>query len=217
MATFDNFTYNGGCTSFIRNIQNGTSQPYTRELDLVKKYLLENPNKNNIFLDIGGHIGTTALPYSRLFSTVIAYEPNKSNFNYLLENIKFNNCTNIIAKNVGVFNKNTNGKIIKHGKNSGCFYLKESDEIDSIPMIKLDDETLDGQVDFIKIDTEGSELYVLEGAKNIINKFKPLIQVETNSTSKKFFDYDKKKIFDFLFDLGYKIYNDDGNDPIFYY
>jgi len=217
MATFDNFTYYGACDGFKYHIENGISQPYPRELDLVKKYLLENPRKNNIFLDIGGHIGTTSLPYSRLFSSVIVYEPNKTNFNHLIENIEFNKCTNIIAKNVGVFNKKTNGKIIQHGTNSGCFYLKESDEINTIPMIKLDDENINGPVDFIKIDTEGSELYVLEGAKNIIDQYKPLIQVETNHTSKIFFDYDKNKIFDFLFDIGYKIYNDDGNDPMFYY
>lgn len=217
MSSYDNFTYFGTCADFHYHIVNGLAQPYPRELNLVKKYLLENPNRNNIFLDIGGHIGTTSLPYSRLFSSVYVYEPNKSNFNSLLKNIEFNNCTNIIAKNIGVLNTNTKGKIIKHGKNSGCFYLKESNEKDAITMIKLDDENISGQVDFIKVDTEGSELYVLEGAKNLIIKYKPLIQVETNNSSKKFFNYEKKKIFDFLFEIGYKIYDDDGNDPIFYY
>ena len=47
-------------------------------------------------------------------------------------------------------------------------------------MISLDSVDFNDKIDFIKIDTEGSELYVLQGAKSIINHHKPLIQVETN-------------------------------------
>jgi FkbM family methyltransferase len=216
-STYDNITYFGACPSFHYHIVKGISQPYTRELDLVKKYLIKNPNKNNTYLDIGGHIGTTSLPYSKLFSQIIVYEPTKNNYKHLLKNIEYNKLTNIIAKNVGVFNKNMKGKIIKHGKNSGCYHIKESGNIDSIDIIKLDNENIKTQVDFIKIDTEGSELYVLEGAKNLIKKCKPLIQVETTDHTNKLYNYDKKKIYDFLFEIGYKIYNDNGVDPIFYY
>ena len=106
--------------------------------------------------------------------------------------------------------------ILKHGTNSGCFFIKENNNGDT-NLVKLDDEDIPGQIDFIKIDTEGSELFILEGAIKTINKFKPLIQIETNSTSKKLFNYDKSKIFIFMKNLGYKIYDDDDNDPIFIY
>jgi len=130
-----------------------------------------------------------------------------------------NNINNIITYNKGIFNKNINGILKKHDNNSGSYVMEELKykTEDSIEFIKLDDMNITNKVDFIKIDTEGSELFVLEGSKQLICKNKPLIQVETNMCSNKFFNYDKTKIFEFLFNLGYEILDDDGNDPIFIY
>tara|TARA_Y100000816_G_C26107818_1_gene589427 strand:+ start:3269 stop:3928 length:660 start_codon:yes stop_codon:yes gene_type:complete len=215
-ATFDNFTYTGCCSGFKRSIMLGQSQPYTRELNLVKKYLEKYPNKNNTYLDIGGHIGTTSLPYSRLYKSIIVYEPNKNNYSYLFKNIDLNQCTNVIAKNVAISNKTSNCNTIYHGCNSGCYYTKENRN-GSINQIKLDDEKFENNVDFIKIDTEGSELFVLQGCEKIINRYKPLIQIECNGLSDKYFNYSKKEIYDFMKNKNYKILDDNGNDPLFYY
>lgn len=216
ISKYDNIEYEGACKSFHKYIITGRSQPYPRELKIIKKYLENNPEKNNFYIDIGGHIGTTALPFSRLFKNVLVYEPNKTNYDFLVNNIKRNNFKNVEAINCGVSNKNMNAQVVKHGKNSGCFYLKECNENEGIKVVKLDDLKLEN-IDFIKIDTEGSELLVLEGALNLIKKNKPLIQVETNKCSDKYFGYNKSKIFNFLKELNYKILDDDGNDPIFYY
>ncbi len=217
MSSYDNFIYDGADEIFHYHIINGLSQPYPRELNIVKNYLLKYPNRNNTYLDIGGHIGTTALPYSKLYKNVITYEPNIDSYNYLIKNIQNNKCANIIAKNVGVFNKTMKAKIFRHGTNSGCYYIKESNDIDAFNVIKIDEENIENKVDFIKIDTEGSELYVLQGAKNIIKRDSPLIQVETNNCSNKFFNYDKTEIFDFMEEMNYKILDNNGNDPLFYY
>jgi FkbM family methyltransferase len=217
MSTFDNITYEGACPGFHSYIISGRSQPYPRELKLVKKYMDMFPNKNNTYLDIGGHIGTTALPYAKIFKNIIVYEPNVVSYNHLVNNIKINKCTNIIAKPVGVSNVISKAIVVKHGANSGCYYIKDSTEDTAIDIIRLDDEKIDDSVDFIKIDTEGNELYVLMGAKELIQKYKPLIQVETNKTSNKLFNYDKQEIFKFMTDIGYKVFDDNGNDPLFYY
>jgi FkbM family methyltransferase len=130
-----------------------------------------------------------------------------------------NNINNIMLYNKGVYNKNTTCKVIQHDLgNSGCFYIKECDknDINSIEVIKLDD-IIDNnsKVDFIKIDTEGSELQVLEGAINLISTYKPLIQVETNQCSGKYFGYNKERIHEFMKQHDYKIFDDDGNNPLF--
>jgi hypothetical protein len=44
------------------------------------------------------------------------------------------------------------------------------------------------------IDTEGSELFVLEGAYDLILENKPLINLETNQCSEMYFGY-KKNVF----------------------
>jgi FkbM family methyltransferase len=216
ISKYDNFEYEGACKSFHKHIIKGLSQPYTRELEIIKKYLLNNKNNNDTYIDIGGHIGTTSLPYSRLFKNIIVYETNYENYNHLINNIKRNNINNIIAKNKGVYNKNMKATIVKHGNNSGCYYIKESNDENGINVIRLDDEDIKGKIDFIKIDTEGSELFVLESAIELIKRDKPLIQVETNNCSNKFFGYNKDKIYTFMEKMNYKILDDNGNDPIFY-
>jgi len=219
LASYDNFTYKTDDDVFISHINRGMSEPYPRELDIVKRYLSEYPTKNNTCIDIGGHIGTTALPYSRLYKNVIAYEPNVVSYNFFLENIKNNNVSNVVVHNKGVYNKTMRCRVVKHeGGNSGCYYIKEcsADIIESIDVVKLDDAQLPTPIDFIKIDTEGSELYVLQGATEIIKRWRPLIQVETNSSSDKYFGYNKSKIYDFLSNYHYEAFDDDGNNPLFY-
>jgi len=66
------------------------------------------------------------------------------------------------------------------------------------------------------IDTEGSELFVLEGAYDLILENKPLINLETNQCSEMYFGYKKERVFEFLKSLDYKVLNDDGNNPLFY-
>lgn len=222
VASFDNLYYMTDDHDFIWHIQHGLCEPYPRELKLVKSYLKTYPSHNHTFIDVGGHIGTQSLPYSRLFQKVIAFEPNLKSYHFFKENIKRNHIQNITLYNKGVFNTTTTCKLIQHSRcNSGCFYIKECEknDKDAIDVIKLDDLEIpeNENVDFIKIDTEGSEIYVLEGATELIMKDKPLIQVETNSNSDKYFGYPKDRIFEFLKQHDYKIYDNDGNNPLFYH
>ena len=219
IAVYDNYKYKCNCESFKWHINNGLSQPYPRELKIITNYLKSNPTKNNLYIDIGGHFGTTCIPYSKLFKNIHVFEPNKENFDLLNFNIKINSIKNIYSHNYGIYNKTTNAICERHDNNSGSIVMKEVDKptSDSIQMLALDSIQFNDKVDFIKIDTEGSELYVLQGAKSIIDNHKPIIQVETNHCSQKFFNYDKNEIYDFMYSMNYKILDDDGNDPIFYY
>ena len=111
-----------------------------------------------------------------------------------------------------------NCHIVKHnGGNSGCYYIQECEKSEnSIEVVKLDDLNIEG-ADFIKVDTEGSELFVLEGALDLISKDKPLIQFETNNCSLDYFGYDKERIFEFMKQQDYKVLSDNGINPFFYY
>jgi len=60
--------------------------------------------------------------------------------------------------------------------------------------IKLDEIKINKKISFIKIDCEGFELEVLQGAKSIIKKNKPAILVEQNNN----------KVVKFILSLGYK-------------
>ena len=134
---------------------------------------------------------------------------------FFLENIKLNNSNHITVHNKGVYKKTTFCRVVPHeGGNTGCYYIKESSS--GIPVVRLDDEEIPGKVDFIKIDTEGSELYVLESAVELIKKDKPLINIEINGLSEKHFGYSERLILDFLTYLGYEQFDDDDTNPFFY-
>ena len=217
-ASWDGFTYTLDDPVFIWHINNGRTEPYPRELGLVKSYLERFPERNNTFIDVGAHIGTTALPYSRLFKHVIAYEANSNTYKFLIENIKSNSVNNVTAYNKGVHNKTSNCTVVYHGVNSGCYYIKESEKSDlSVDVVRLDDAEYTSSVDFIKIDTEGSELRVLEGGLETIKQYKPFIQVETNECSSRYFGYGKERIFEFMKSLDYSVFDDDGTNPLFYF
>jgi FkbM family methyltransferase len=217
-SSYDGLVYKSNDEVFTWHINNGLCEPYPRELKIVKSYLEQYTNSNNTFIDVGGHIGTQSIPYSRLFKTVVAFEPNIESYNYFIENIRLNNINNITVHNKGVYNKHTHCKIVQcSSANSGCICIKECMNTDpsAIECIKLDDLHL-SHVDFLKIDTEGCEFQVLEGATELIQKYKPLIQVETNDSSQSNFGYSKDKIYEFLKQNDYKALDDDGNNPIFY-
>ena len=80
IAIYDNYKYKCNCDSFKWHINNGLSQPYPRELKIITNYLQSNPTKNNLYIDIGGHFGTTCIPYSKLFKNIHVFEPNKEKF-----------------------------------------------------------------------------------------------------------------------------------------
>lgn len=83
-----------------------------------------------------------------------------------------------------------------------------------IEIIKVEVEKLDNlfveipQIDFIKIDVEGAELYVLEGAKETILKHKPKILFECANLHLKNYDYTAENIYDYITsELGLRIFS----------
>ena len=215
LATHDGLSFLTDDMSFIRHINKGKSEPYTGDLDLVKKYLQEYPERNRTYVDVGGHIGTTIIPYSRLFSSVYGYEPNKKSFSFLKYNIEINKITNAVVNNTAVLNRKFTGTIKQHNKNnSGCYYFEE-DKLGEIEAITLDSQNLK-DVDFLKVDTEGSELLVLQGAGEILKQDKPLVLIEINGMSEQNFGIKSKDVYDYLQKFGYTVYGKCVNNIYFY-
>ena len=144
----------------------------TEQTEIVKEII----KKEDIVVDIGAHVGYYTILLSSLVGNngcVYSYEPTHVNFRRLILNKEYNHSKNVILNNYaigkekGVFkfytHDNTTGgslNIEKHPEYTDSEYLK---------VVKLDDE-IKGRVDFIKIDTDGNEMDVLEGAKRIIKE-----------------------------------------------
>ena len=209
LAIYKEDKYKLDCPSFKYYIENGLSTPYTGDLEIIKLFF--DGKKKRTCLDIGSHIGTHSIPFSRIFERVFSFEPNDSNYEFLLDNIKLNNRKNISPFNVPILDGKKNIQVVRHSTdNSGCFTTKDSEEgkeSNSIDNLNLED------IDFIKIDVEGREYEVLKGGEKTIIKYKPLIQIEMNYLSKN----DHGVINNFFKNIDYQIYKTINNDVFFRY
>ena len=180
---------------------------------LEYKKLLENKD----ILDIGSNIGLISLAICKnlQYNSINLFEPQPNYLSFSKDLLKDYN--NIYFHNVGVGNQNEE-KILYSNKdeNIGCntFLTKDPLQNDNFinnmdqylcKIIKLDDYLINIEnIDFIKIDVEGFEAYVIEGAFELIKKFKPYIYVEVGwGTNHPYWDYNIK-IYNKLFELGYK-------------
>ncbi len=215
IAEYDGIRYVTDCRVFKESIDRGQSEPYPNHLWVVQKYLKENPHKNRTYVDVGGHIGTTAIPYSRLYRDVIAYEANPKNFGYLIRNVESNGIRNVTCVSKGLYNEECHGNILCHGSNSGCFYFAKD------PAGTVECTTLDAgghsEVDFVKIDVEGAELFVLQGGEATLRQWKPLVHLEMNGLCEKLYGVPQADLLNWIQSLGYVRYEQPDQDNVFFW
>lgn len=137
--------------------------------------ILEDYQKINAFkikpgyivFDIGAHIGSFSMYAANKGALVYAFEPEKNNFNKLVENIKLNNYENKIkAYNYGIYNKNGEISFTLENNNSAGHSISQDNASNriSIKVKKLSDvieEERLKKIDLLKIDVEGSEYIIL--------------------------------------------------------
>lgn len=157
---------------------------------------------DGILVDVGAHIGCYVLEfrhYSKL--PVVAYEPANSVFQLLENNILVNNLKEVILKNCAVgsvrsdvlMNVDINSSVASPRKSQDSGLTSElggentltnvsSQNVEmqvSVPLVTLDEDLKDVEkIALIKIDCEGFEYHVLAGAKQIIEKHKPILFIE---------------------------------------
>lgn len=139
---------------------------------------LRFPEKNGTVIQAGGNFGLYPALFTEFFETVYTFEPDPMNFNCLVMNCQSHE---VIKMNCALGEDNSNAKIvIKSPVNLGMNAIVETDSyVDSIPIVKVDSFGFQN-VKLIQFDLEGYELPALKGAINTIQKYKPLIMLETS-------------------------------------
>jgi len=136
------------------------------------------PNPDMVF-DVGANIGQTAIEYADWAKEVWSFEPLPHLFEVAQSNVNDNNCSNVKLHQVAISDKHDTVKMVAVKSNDGQSHIspKGDYEVSAIPLDSL--EIPEGRnVNYLKIDVEGHELSVIRGAKNLISKHKPIIQME---------------------------------------
>ena len=145
------------------------------------KKLVKAPSPR--IVEVGANIGNHVVWYAQHLdaSRIYPVEPNPEALTLLNQNIAANGIDTVIdrrgmgygaGKSTGTFRTQTD-----NADNLGATRLV-ADETGGIETKTLDAMMGDEKVDFIKIDAEGMELDVLEGARDLIARDKPVIWVE---------------------------------------
>ena len=161
--------------------------------DLLYQYVKDNPIRK--IIDVGAWWGPWSLWWHDKAHSVEIFEPNKDILPKLVNNVgKFQNCE-IHHTALGDRHGSVSMQCADH---SGTYHVTGQDG--DIEMKTLDSFVFDS-VDIIKIDAEGYELPVLQGAKETISRNRPWIQVEGNKSGERY-GRTKVDIKNFLSDLG---------------
>lgn len=149
-----------------------------------------------VCVDIGANIGLYTLAMAALArrGKVWAFEPAPGSYEYLNRNIAMNALDNVETFNLAV--GATSGTVDFHDIpffTAGSFTVEGDSFLTSevlgssffrAPSVTLDylaaDRALE-RLDFLKIDVEGGELSVLEGAVQSLARYRPVVVLEFNS------------------------------------
>jgi FkbM family methyltransferase len=132
-------------------------------------------------VDVGAHVGNHTLYLASVLGLrTIAFEPNPQSFALLKANLEDNGCASLCElheRAVGAHAERV--RLIEVPQANSGMTQVETDVTGGIESVRLDDVLADeAMIDIIKIDVEGRELEVIEGATSIIRRHRPLLYVE---------------------------------------
>ena len=187
------------------------------------KHCIDSLNGDETFIDIGAHIGLYTLPAALKLKNgkVYAFEPGLINYKILKQHIIMNELVNVDALNFLVGDEN---KTIKFFEDNNSVSPKNSivmiEKISSYSTTKKKQISLDSYFggkdinpDIIKIDVEGAELLVLEGAKQLILTSKPKIYLSTHPSRIEELGQTIEQLLNTIKELNYSIYDVNMNIP----
>ncbi|MCC6136909.1 MAG: FkbM family methyltransferase [Gammaproteobacteria bacterium] len=136
---------------------------------------LVSSRREIVFVDGGAYDGDTiAQAASRLpLATAYAFEPDLANFSRLAHNVKALNFP-VVCFPCGLSNVT---EWLSFSSQSGEASAVTPDGNTRVQCVRLDECLVGQRVDYIKLDVEGHELAALEGARDIIDRYRPLLAI----------------------------------------
>lgn len=167
------------------------------------------PEPGQVVVDIGAHQGLWTLYAARRVKPeglVIAVEPHPLNVEKLLKNLRLNNFSNVIVKQIALGSSNGETALYEsrdQGSHSVIRPVQPTGRTITVRLRKLDsllaEEFKVQRIDWIKIDVEGAEYDVLTGPMELLRRWKPKLVIEIHGSD------NLQRVTQLLADVGYRI------------
>jgi FkbM family methyltransferase len=155
--------------------------------EMLLQAMLRNIKPNDVIYDVGANIGLYSMAIAKAVDTrLFAFEPNPETFTKLNKNISLNKFCSIKAFNFALGNKDSiTDFLMSNQPERSSFYkynaawntkIKKTIQVE----VKQIDSLCLPLPQHIKIDTEGAEPLVLQGATQTILKSKPILYIESH-------------------------------------
>jgi FkbM family methyltransferase len=203
-----------------------TSRFERRDLELVARLL--RPGMKVV--DIGANIGLYSILAGKRVEPdgrVWAFEPSAETTRRLHRNLQLNGVASVTTVRTALAAKS--GGLLELARDRGrgdgerfliaggaldrlCEELPEIEDVESVPVTTLDDyfstEGIDpSTIDFLKIDIEGGELMVFNGAKRLLGENQRLvIMFESTPEASRRYGYRQEDLFAFLRGFGFHLF-----------
>ena len=170
--------------------------------------------RNCVVIEVGANIGSLSIPMAKYLQDrncrLVCYEPQARVYEMLCANVTLNALSNVELKQLAVSNKSgtlyTNPINYDRENNFGGVAFSKSKKGHPISVmcttIDCDFEHSSQRVGLIKIDVEGNELVVLEGAVTLIKNDRPCLYFQNDRLEL------SMSLLTFTRDLGYTLYWD---------
>jgi FkbM family methyltransferase len=175
--------------------------------------------RGDVYVDVGANLGLFTLIAARLVGPighVYALEPSNQTFQRLEENVSLNRFTNVTACQLALSDSERAMEMVtsKEGLDAwnsfaspyvGTKFSRENVDATAWDSFAIE-HNLSGRVSLMKIDVEGWELKVLEGAKQQLSRDDaPVLQVEFTDAAAEAAGSSCRRVYHFLQELGYEL------------
>lgn len=167
-------------------------------------------SEGDTYVDVGANIGALAIHAASLVTgtgSVEAIEAHPRTYSQLLGNIRLNGCSNIETLNVAVGD----------GVGTLKFTDERSDDLNrvaedgiEVQVAPLDDIVGGRHVKLLKVDVEGYELFVFEGAAKTLRATQ-VIYFESSDLCRRY-GHERRDVTDLLRRQGFEVFRHDSTD-----
>ena len=192
-------------------------QDRDRHISLVDRFV----ETGGVCVDVGAHGGAYTYPMSRVVGptgVVLAFEPCPRYARILDGALKRLNVHNVQLHRAALSDREgkmpfvyrtTEGRLL-HGRSHLAGSAENAPMAIDVPVTTLD--TVAGRfgfvdrVGFMKIDVEGAELFVLRGARRVLEKSRPVVLCEVADEGCARYGHTSTAVFDYMANLGLGVF-----------